>query len=135
MEELGIGRPSTYASILKVLQDRDYVVLDKRRFVPDDKGRLVVAFLASFFPRYVEYDFTAQMEEKLDDISDGRMDWKAVLGDFWRDFSAAVDGTKEITFSQVIDVLDESLGRTFFHQRTARMPRPRAPVRAAIAGG
>ena len=114
MEELGIGRPSTYASILKVLQDREYVVLDKRRFVPDDKGRLVVAFLASFFPRYVEYDFTAQMEEKLDDISGGRIDWKAVLNDFWRDFSAAVDGTKEITFSQVIDVLDESLGPHFF---------------------
>lgn len=114
MEELGIGRPSTYASILKVLQDREYVVLDKRRFVPDDKGRLVVAFLASFFPRYVEYDFTAQMEEKLDDISGGRIDWKAVLSDFWRDFSAAVDGTKEITFSQVIDVLDESLGPHFF---------------------
>ena len=114
MEELGIGRPSTYASILKVLQDREYVALDKRRFVPDDKGRLVVAFLANFFPRYVEYDFTAQMEEKLDDISDGRIDWKEVLADFWRDFSAAVDGTKEITFSQVIDVLDESLGAHFF---------------------
>jgi DNA topoisomerase-1 len=114
MEELGIGRPSTYASILKVLQDREYVVLDKRRFVPDDKGRLVVAFLASFFPRYVEYDFTAQMEEKLDDVSDGRIDWKTVLGDFWRDFSAAVDGTREVTFSQVIDVLDESLGPHFF---------------------
>jgi DNA topoisomerase-1 len=114
MEELGIGRPSTYASIVKVLQDREYVVLDKRRFVPDDKGRLVVAFLSSFFPRYVEYDFTAQMEEKLDEISGGRMDWKTVLEDFWRDFSAAVDGTKEITFSQVIDVLDESLGPHFF---------------------
>ncbi|MCK5274541.1 MAG: type I DNA topoisomerase, partial [Alphaproteobacteria bacterium] len=114
MEELGIGRPSTYASILKVLQDREYVVLDKRRFVPDDKGRLVVAFLSSFFPRYVEYDFTAQMEEKLDDISGGRIDWKAVLADFWRDFSAAVNDTKEITFSQVIDVLDESLGAHFF---------------------
>lgn len=114
MEELGIGRPSTYASILKVLQDREYVALDKRRFVPDDKGRLVVAFLSSFFPRYVEYDFTAQMEEKLDDISDGRMDWKTVLADFWRDFSAAIDSTKEISFSQVIDVLNESLGPHFF---------------------
>ena len=114
MEELGIGRPSTYASILKVLQDREYVVLDKRRFVPDDKGRLVVAFLARFFPRYVEYDFTAQMEEKLDDISGGRIDWKAVLNEFWRDFSAAVDGTKDITFAQVVDMLDESLGPHFF---------------------
>lgn len=114
MEELGIGRPSTYASIVKVLQDREYVALDKRRFVPDDKGRLVVAFLSSFFPRYVEYDFTAQMEEKLDEISDGRMDWKTVLADFWRDFSAAIDSTKEISFSQVIDVLNESLGPHFF---------------------
>lgn len=114
MEELGIGRPSTYASIVKVLQDRNYVVLDKRRFVPDDRGRLVVAFLSSFFPRYVEYDFTAQMEEKLDDVSDGRMDWKTVLEEFWRDFSAAIDSTKEVTFSQVIDVLDESLGPHFF---------------------
>ena len=114
MEELGIGRPSTYASIVKVLQDREYVALDKRRFVPDDKGRLVVAFLSSFFPRYVEYDFTAQMEEKLDDISGGRIDWKTVLADFWRDFSAAIDSTKEVTFSQVIDVLNESLGPHFF---------------------
>jgi DNA topoisomerase-1 len=114
MEELGIGRPSTYASILKVLQDREYVVLDKRRFVPDDKGRLVIAFLSSFFPRYVEYDFTAQMEETLDDVSDGRIDWKTVLSDFWRDFSHAVDGAKDVTFSQVVDVLDDTLGPHFF---------------------
>jgi len=114
MEELGIGRPSTYASILKVLQDREYVKLDKRRFVPDDKGRLVIAFLSSFFPRYVEYDFTAQMEETLDDVSGGRIDWKAVLSDFWRDFSRAVDGAKDVTFSQVVDVLDDTLGPHFF---------------------
>jgi len=114
MEELGIGRPSTYASILRVLEDRGYVVLDKRRFVPDEKGRLVTAFLSCFFPRYVEYDFTAQMEEKLDDISGGRIDWKTVLNDFWRDFSAAVDGARDVTFSQVIDVLDGALGPHFF---------------------
>ncbi len=114
LEELGIGRPSTYASILRLLQDREYVRLDKRRFVPDDKGRLVTAFLSSFFPRYVEYDFTAQMEEKLDDISGGRIDWKAVLRDFWRDFSKAVDGASEVTFSQVVDVLDGTLGPHFF---------------------
>jgi DNA topoisomerase-1 len=117
MEELGIGRPSTYASILKVLQDREYVKLDKRRFVPDDRGRLVIAFLSSFFPRYVEYDFTARMEERLDDISGGEVDWKSVLREFWRDFSKAVDGTKEITFSQVIDVLDDTLGPHFFPPR------------------
>ncbi len=117
MEELGIGRPSTYASILKVLQDREYVALDKRRFVPDDKGRLVVAFLSSFFPRYVEYDFTARMEERLDDISGGQVDWKSVLREFWRDFSHAVDGAKEVTFSQVVDVLDDTLGPHFFPPR------------------
>ncbi|MDH3236441.1 MAG: DNA topoisomerase, partial [Alphaproteobacteria bacterium] len=114
LEELGIGRPSTYASILRLLQDREYVRLDKRRFVPDDKGRLVTAFLSSFFPQYVEYDFTAQMEEKLDDISGGQIDWKAVLHAFWKDFSKALDGAKEVTFSQVIDVLDGTLGPHFF---------------------
>jgi len=118
MEELGIGRPSTYASILKVLQDRGYVVLDKRRFVPDDKGRLVTAFLSSFFPRYVEYDFTAQMEERLDDISGGRIDWKTVLQEFWENFSKAVDGAKEVTFSEVVDVLDDTLGPHFFPPKT-----------------
>ncbi len=114
LEELGIGRPSTYASILRLLQDREYVRLEKRRFLPDDRGRLVTAFLASFFPRYVEYGFTAEMEEKLDDVSGGRVDWKALLRDFWRDFSAAVDGAKDVTFSQVIDMLDEHLGPHFF---------------------
>lgn len=96
LEELGIGRPSTYASILSVLQDRNYVRLDQRRFIPEDRGRLVTAFLSSFFERYVAYTFTAEMEEKLDDISGGRMDWKAVLADFWREFSAAIDGTKDL---------------------------------------
>ena len=87
LEELGIGRPSTYASILQVLQDRNYVRLDKRRFMPEDRGRLVTAFLTSFFERYVEYDFTADLENQLDDISGGRIDWKEVLREFWRDFS------------------------------------------------
>src|SRR3954453_17195087 len=76
LEELGIGRPSTYASILQVLQDRDYVRLEKRRFLPEDRGRLVTAFLTSFFERYVEYGFTASLENQLDDISGGRIDWK-----------------------------------------------------------
>ena len=96
LEELGIGRPSTYASIMQVLQDRNYVRLDKKRFIPEDRGRLVTAFLASFFERYVEYGFTADLENQLDDISGGRIDWKKVLEDFWRDFSAAVDGTKDL---------------------------------------
>ena len=114
LEELGIGRPSTYASILQVLQDRDYVRLERRRFVPEDRGRLVTAFLTNFFERYVEYGFTADLENQLDDVSGGRTDWKEVLRNFWRDFSAAVDGTKELTISQVLAALDAELGRHFF---------------------
>jgi DNA topoisomerase-1 len=114
LEELGIGRPSTYASIIQVLQDRDYVRLEKRRFVPEDRGRLVTAFLTNFFERYVEYNFTADLENQLDDVSGGRIDWKEVLRNFWRDFSAAVDGTKELTISQVLTALDEALGPHFF---------------------
>jgi len=114
LEELGIGRPSTYASILQVLQDRDYVRLEKRRFIPEDRGRLVTAFLTNFFERYVEYNFTADLENQLDDVSGGRIDWKEVLRNFWRDFSAAIDGTKELTISQVLTALDEALGPHFF---------------------
>ena len=114
MEELGIGRPSTYASILKVLQDRNYVILDKRRFEPEDRGRVVTAFLANFFRRYVDYDFTADLEEQLDNISGGTVDWKKVLEDFWIAFSIAVDGTKELRISDVLDRLDEDLGPHFF---------------------
>jgi DNA topoisomerase-1 len=114
LEELGIGRPSTYASILQVLQDRDYVKLDKRRFIPEDRGRLVTAFLSSFFERYVEYNFTADLENQLDEVSGGRIDWKALLRDFWRDFSTAVDGTKELTIKAVLEALDGELGRHFF---------------------
>jgi DNA topoisomerase I len=114
LEELGIGRPSTYASILQVLQDRSYVRLDKKRFIPEDRGRVVTAFLESFFERYVEYNFTAELENKLDEISDGRVSWQKVLEDFWRDFSAAVTGTKDLSITQVIDALDEELGPHFF---------------------
>jgi len=114
LEELGIGRPSTYAAILQVLQDRDYVRLEKRRFLPEDRGRLVTAFLTNFFERYVEYNFTADLENQLDDVSGGRIDWKEVLRNFWRDFSAAIDGTKELTISQVLAALDEALGPHFF---------------------
>src|SRR6266446_2993565 len=124
LEELGIGRPSTYASILQVLQDRDYVRLEKRRFIPEDRGRLVTAFLTNFFERYVEYGFTADLENQLDDVSGGRTDWKEVLRNFWRDFSAAVDGTKELTISQVLAALDTDLGRHFFPDDTSgRDPR------------
>jgi Topoisomerase IA len=114
LEELGIGRPSTYASILQVLQDREYVRLDRRRFYPEDRGRIVTAFLTGFFRRYVEYGFTAGLEEQLDDISGGRIDWKTVLRQFWEDFSRAVGETKELRISEVIDALDADLGRHFF---------------------
>jgi len=114
MEELGIGRPSTYASTLRVLQDRNYVQLDKKRFIPEDRGRLVTAFLANFFRKYVEYDFTAELEEKLDDISAGTIDWKRVLREFWSAFSAAVASTSDLRISQVLDALDEDLGPHFF---------------------
>ncbi|MGO8914979.1 MAG: type I DNA topoisomerase [Stellaceae bacterium] len=124
LEELGIGRPSTYASILQVLQDRLYVRLDKKRFIPEDRGRVVTAFLESFFERYVEYNFTADLENKLDEISDGRISWQKVLEDFWRDFSLAVAGTKDLSITQVIDALDADLGPHFFPpQADGRDPR------------
>jgi DNA topoisomerase-1 len=124
LEELGIGRPSTYAAILQVLQDRAYVRLEKRRFVPEDRGRLVTAFLTSFFERYVEYNFTADLENQLDDISGGRINWKEVLRSFWQDFSTAVEGTKDLTISQVLAALDAELGPHFFaNDGTGRDPR------------
>src|SRR3954453_4801248 len=126
LEELGIGRPSTYASIMQVLQDRGYVEIDKRRFVPHDRGRLVTAFLSSFFERYVEYNFTADLEAKLDDVSGGRIDWKTVLRDFWKAFSAAVEGTKDLTITQVIDELDKELGPHFFPNDTRDGHDPRS---------
>ncbi|APT57009.1 DNA topoisomerase I [Roseomonas gilardii] len=114
MEELGIGRPSTYASILQTLQDRSYVKLEKRRFQPEDRGRLVTAFLVAFFERYVDSNFTAALEEKLDDISGGRADWREVMAEFWDAFSKAVAATKDLKISDVIDALDEDLGPHFF---------------------
>jgi DNA topoisomerase I len=117
MEELGIGRPSTYASTLQVLRDRGYVRIDKKRLVPEDKGRVVIAFLEAFFARYVEYDFTADLEEKLDEIANHDLDWKQVLRDFWRDFIAAVDDIKDLRISQVLDALDEILAPHIFPPR------------------
>ena len=117
MEELGIGRPSTYASILSVLRDRNYVRMENRRFVPEDRGRLVTAFLTSFFERYVDTGFTAGLEAQLDEVSDGRLDWRAVMETFWRDFSRAVEQTRELKISDVIDALDQDLGEHFFPAR------------------
>ncbi|MCC2113101.1 MAG: topoisomerase DNA-binding C4 zinc finger domain-containing protein, partial [Hyphomicrobiales bacterium] len=117
MEELGIGRPSTYTSTLAVLRDRDYVTLDKKRLIPQDKGRLVTAFLESFFEHYVEYGFTADLEERLDQISNGDLDWKDVLRDFWRNFSASVDDIKELRVAEVLEALNEMLGDHVFPPR------------------
>jgi DNA topoisomerase I len=117
MEELGIGRPSTYASILQVLQDRGYVRIDKKRLIPEDKGRVVVGFLESFFKRYVEYDFTAALEEQLDRVSNNEIDWKKVLEDFWTDFIGAVNDIKEVRITQVLDALNDLLEPHIFPTR------------------
>ena len=117
LEELGIGRPSTYTAILKTLEDREYVLIDKRRLVPQAKGRLLTGFLENFFRRYVEYDFTASLEEKLDEISDGKLAWKDVLRDFWTDFSGAVDDIKELRVTDVLDALNEGLAPLVFPAR------------------
>ena len=114
MEELGIGRPSTYAATLNVLREREYVRIDKKRLFPEDKGRLVTAFLESFFQRYVEYDFTADLEEKLDLISAGTLEWKDVLREFWRDFIGAVDDIGDLRIAQVLDALNDLLGPHIF---------------------
>jgi len=117
MEELGIGRPSTYAAVLQTLRDREYVRIEKKRLQPEDKGRLVTGFLESFFRRYVEYDFTADLEEQLDRVSNAEIDWRTVLRDFWRDFSAAIGETKELRVAEVLEALNGLLGPHIFPDR------------------
>jgi DNA topoisomerase-1 len=117
MEELGIGRPSTYAAILQVLQDRGYVRIDKKRLLPEDKGRVVVGFLESFFQKYVEYDFTANLEEQLDRVSNNEVAWKKVLQDFWIDFIGAVNDIKELRVTHVLDALNDLLAPHIFPPR------------------
>ncbi|MBP2547213.1 DNA topoisomerase-1 [Neorhizobium galegae] len=117
MEELGIGRPSTYAATLKTLSDREYIVIDKRKLVPHSKGRLVTAFLENFFTKYVEYDFTADLEAKLDQISAGELNWKQVLREFWNDFFAQIEDTKELRVTNVLDALNEALAPLVFPKR------------------
>lgn len=114
LEELGIGRPSTYASILTTLRDRGYVTMDRNRFIPDSKGRIVVAFLENYFRKYVEYDFTADLEETLDEISNGDADWKVFLRNFWSEFHATVEDIGELRITEVLDALNESLGPLIF---------------------
>ena len=114
MEELGIGRPSTYVSVLSTIRDRGYVRLDKKRLIPEDKGRVVTAFLESFFSKWVEYDFTASLEEQLDRVSNGEINWRDVLRDFWKDFSAHVGEIKELRVTHVLDALNEILAPHIF---------------------
>jgi DNA topoisomerase I len=127
LEELGIGRPSTYTAILVTLRERGYVQVDKKRLVPEDKGRLVTAFLEAFFRRYVEYDFTANLEEQLDRISAGEIEWKSVLRDFWRDFIAAVDEIKDLRVSAVLDALNDLLEPHIFPAREDGAPPRQCP--------
>ena len=117
MEELGIGRPSTYASIVTTIQDREYVRKDKNRLIPEDKGRIVTIFLLNFFRKYVGYEFTANLEEELDVISAGDANYKEVLAKFWRDFSAAIAETSELRITEVLTVLDEALAPTLYPPR------------------
>lgn len=127
MEELGIGRPSTYASILAVLRDRGYTRLDKKRLIPEDKGRIVVAFLESFFQKYVEYDFTAGLEEQLDKVSNNELFWQDLLRDFWDGFTAAVGEIKDLRITQVLDALNELLGPHIFPPRADGAPARQCP--------
>ena len=117
LEELGIGRPSTYATIIAVLQERKYVKVEKLRFIPEERGRIVTAFLENFFHKYVEYDFTAQMEEFLDDISAGEMEWRKLLTGFWAKFIKNIDAVTPLQMSEVIDKIDEVLAKHLFPER------------------
>ncbi|WP_204113877.1 type I DNA topoisomerase [Shimia biformata] len=117
MEELGIGRPSTYASVITTIQDREYVRKDKNRLFPEDKGRIVTIFLLNFFRKYVGYEFTAELEEELDDVSAGNRDYKNVLNRFWKDFSAAIAETSELRITEVLDVLDDALAPQLYPPR------------------
>ena len=117
MEELGIGRPSTYASIVTTIQDRGYVRKEKNRLIPEDKGRLVTIFLVNYFRKYLEYDFTADLEEQLDDISAGERDYREVLDRFWRDFSAHLAETSDLRISEVLEKIDEILAPHLYPPR------------------
>lgn len=127
LEELGIGRPSTYASILQVLRAREYVYMDKKQFVPETRGRLVSLFLTHYFPRYVEYDFTANMEDTLDDIARGEKNWEATLSEFWAGFQNTVSGTKDLKISDVLDMLNAELQDVIFPKNKEGVPQTKCP--------
>src|SRR5438128_1424375 len=117
LEELGIGRPSTYASILQTLKDREYVRVEKSRFIPEESGRLVTAFLERFFEKYVSYDYTAELEEELDDVSGGRLNWQKLLDDFWRDFRPKAGEVMDQKPSEITAALDEFLAPWLYPPR------------------
>lgn len=121
LEELGIGRPSTYASILSVLQDRQYVRLEKRRFIPEDRGRIVTVFMENFFNKYVQYDFTADLENALDDVSAGKLNWKALLRDFWDAFDQTVKSVEPLTITDVLNTLQDCLSEHLFPTPESRI--------------
>jgi DNA topoisomerase-1 len=143
MEELGIGRPSTYASIITTIQDREYVRKDRGRLIAEDKGRLVTAFLERYFRRYVSYDFTAGLEEDLDRVSAGERDWKKLLEEFWKDFSAALEDTSDLRISEVLEVINEALAPHIFPDKgdgsdprlCPHCGKGRLSVKTARAGG
>merc|ERR1712005_18993 len=115
LEELGIGRPSTYASIISVISNRGYADVVNKRFFPTDRGKLLSAFLEKLFAKYVDYDFTAKLEDQLDDITSGKENWLSVLDQFWKDFNKNVSSVKEIRTREVLDMLNESLGNLIFY--------------------
>ncbi len=122
MEELGIGRPSTYPSIISILQEREYVKLDKKRFFPESKGRLVIAFLSKFFSKYVEYDFTARLENELDEIANAEINWNKVLGEFWKPFKETTDEVLKIKNSDIIQAIETDLGDLLFADHDKNCP-------------
>ncbi len=128
LEELGIGRPSTYATILAVLQDRHYVRMEDRRFIPENRGRIVTAFLENYFNHYIQYTFTAELEDQLDDISDGRIGWKRVLRQFWEDFIRRVEDIRNLRVSEVLDRLDRELGSHFFPKTSVASNPRQCPI-------
>lgn len=122
LEELGIGRPSTYASIISVIQERNYVTLDKRKFIPQERGRIVTAFLNLFFPKYVQYNFTASMEDNLDEVAGGKLDRKELLKDFWTEFYALINQTKELKNQDILDNINKDLEFHFFPDGNHKCP-------------
>ena len=114
MEELGIGRPSTYASTVRTLIDREYIIKERGRHVPQEKGRIVTAFLNNFFGKYIEYDFTADLEKKLDIVSDGKLNYKKFLEEFWKGFKPHLNKMSELEREKILEAIEKELADLFF---------------------